>query len=591
MIYGSVCSGIEAATVAWHPLGWQAAWYSEIEKFPSKVLAHYYPETPNLGDMTKITELEAFRERPIELLVGGTPCQSFSVAGLRKGLADPRGNLALHFLKIVDVARPRWVVWENVPGVLSSWGADKGIERNAFDAFTAGLGELGYGVAWRTLDAQYFGVAQRRRRVFVVGYLGDWRPATAVLFERTSLSGHPAPSRKTGQSVAGTFAKCTYAGGAGGVNNQSPLLVNGGGFDDQVCIPLDMRNGGRDPEKHDEQNRQGVGVGENGDPAGTVSAAFQPGVVHSVALRGRDGGATAELGGEQAGSLRAGGGGGDKAHALVGMSVRRLTPRECEMLQGFTPITEYVRIDLCLDLIKNCVNVALSCRRSQSGVSLADAKELYRPVSSVEKNSLTNQDSSVSPVALRVLINSGGGSIQASHRQEKSESVSGAEKESLISHQTLSENIVQTLVPQLQELGLEIRNGKAVSPANINLSMQALSGKKPVKEYGDGNEGSASVAVKDQSKDTFTTEKLGSLSPASDSRQTTLLCSVLSVIAGFIPNKTLPVNFSIEFITENDYTLIPGAADGPRYKALGNSMAVPVMAWLGQRIQEVDKCI
>ena len=193
MKYLSLCSGIEAATVAWHPLGWEAVAYSEIEKFPSQVLAHHYPSTPNLGDMTKFKEWSI--ESNVDLLVGGTPCQSFSVAGLRKGLDDPRGNLMLTYLAIADKYRPRWLVWENVPGVLSSNGGQD------FGVFLGALGELGYGFAYRVLDAQYFGVAQRRRRVFVVGYLGDWRPAAAVLFERHSLSGNPAPSREKRQSV------------------------------------------------------------------------------------------------------------------------------------------------------------------------------------------------------------------------------------------------------------------------------------------------------------------------------------------------------------------------------------------------------
>ena len=197
MKYLSVCSGIEAATVAWHPLGWEAVAYSEIEKFPSEVLAHHYPNTPNVGDMTKFKEWNLGTN--VDLLVGGTPCQSFSVAGLRKGLDDPRGNLMLTYLAIARQYSPRWLVWENVPGVLSSNG---GLD---FASLLRGMGELGYGFAYRILDAQYFGVAQRRRRVFVVGYLGDWRPAAAVLFERHSLSGHPAPSREKRESVAGTI--------------------------------------------------------------------------------------------------------------------------------------------------------------------------------------------------------------------------------------------------------------------------------------------------------------------------------------------------------------------------------------------------
>jgi DNA (cytosine-5)-methyltransferase 1 len=195
MRYLSVCAGIEAATCAWHPLGWQPVAFSEVDRFPSAVLAHHYPDTPNVGDMTKIATGET-DVGPFELLVGGTPCQSFSVAGLRKGLADPRGNLAIAYLEIARRYRPQWLVWENVPGVLSSNGG------RDFGSILGGMGELGYGFAYRVLDAQYFGVAQRRRRVFVVGCLGDWRGAAAVLFERHSLQGHPAPRREAGETAA-----------------------------------------------------------------------------------------------------------------------------------------------------------------------------------------------------------------------------------------------------------------------------------------------------------------------------------------------------------------------------------------------------
>jgi DNA (cytosine-5)-methyltransferase 1 len=193
MRYGSVCSGIEAATVAWHGLGWEPAFFSEIEKFPREVLAHHYPDVPLHGDFTTIEENQY---GSIDLLVGGTPCQSFSVAGLRKGLDDDRGNLSLEFIKLAQRTRPRWVVWENVPGVLSSNGG------RDFGSFLSALGQSGYGFAYRVFDAQYFGVAQRRRRVFVVGYLGDWRRAAAVLFERESLRGNPAPSREKGEKPA-----------------------------------------------------------------------------------------------------------------------------------------------------------------------------------------------------------------------------------------------------------------------------------------------------------------------------------------------------------------------------------------------------
>ena len=208
MKFLSVCSGIEAASVAWNPIGWEALGFSEIEPFPCAVLKHHYPEVPNFGDMTKFME---WPDATIDVLCGGTPCQSFSVAGLRKGLDDPRGNLMLTFLATAKRYRPRWVVWENVPGVLSSNGG------RDFGTFLGGLAECGYGFAYRVLDAQYFGLAQRRKRVFVVGYLGDWHRAAAVLFEQHSLQGHPAPRREKGKDVAGTLKAC--AGESGGWSN------------------------------------------------------------------------------------------------------------------------------------------------------------------------------------------------------------------------------------------------------------------------------------------------------------------------------------------------------------------------------------
>ena len=166
MNYLSVCSGIEAASCAWHPLGFKPVAFAEIEKFPSAVLAHHFPDTPNLGDMTKFHEWPAFESTPINILVGGCPCQAFSVAGLREGLNDPRGNLTLTFLGVAAKYKPEWLVYENVPGILSD-------KTDAFGCLIAGMVELGYGVAWRFHNAEYAGLAQRRKRVFVVAHLGD----------------------------------------------------------------------------------------------------------------------------------------------------------------------------------------------------------------------------------------------------------------------------------------------------------------------------------------------------------------------------------------------------------------------------------
>ena len=186
---------MEAASVAWEPIGWKAVGFSEIEPFPCAILKHRFPNTPNYGSLTEYQQWP-LEPGSIDLLVGGTPCQSFSVAGLRKGLADPRGNLALTFLGLADKLRPRWIVWENVPGVLSSGGG------RDFGSFLGALEQLGYGWAYRVLDAQHFGVPQRRRRVFVVASLGGRDVAASVLFKPESLRWHPAKGRKKGQATA-----------------------------------------------------------------------------------------------------------------------------------------------------------------------------------------------------------------------------------------------------------------------------------------------------------------------------------------------------------------------------------------------------
>jgi len=281
--YLSVCSGIEAASVAWKPLGWSPVAFAEIEKFPAAVLNHHWPTVPNLGDLTKHHEWK-LATRP-DLIVGGTPCQAFSVAGLRRGLEDPRGNLTLVFLALLESLRPRWVVWENVPGVLSD-------RTGAFGSLLGGLGQLGYGFAYRVLDAQYFGVPQRRRRVFVVGCLGDWRSAAAVLFEPACLRGDSAPRREAGQEVAGTFKACA---GSGGWSNSADH-AEAGYMIPEVSKCLVSHGSRLDSETEtfpgDSGGGEGFDASEDGTGRGTPLVPEQT-------------------------------------------AVRRLTPTECERLQGF----------------------------------------------------------------------------------------------------------------------------------------------------------------------------------------------------------------------------------------------------------------
>jgi DNA (cytosine-5)-methyltransferase 1 len=462
MRYLSVCSGIEAVSVAWQPLGWQPAMFAEIDPFCCWLLrSRYRASRPiympsphdapdrkeakrraaairnivalpaagaviNAGDFTRIGAADV---GTIDLLAGGTPCQSFSIAGKRAGLDDPRGNLTIEFARLADRLRPLWVVWENVPGVLSIDGG------RTFGAFLRMLVECGYGVAYRVLDAQHFGVPQRRRRVFVVGCFGSWRGAATVLLDQHSLSGHPPPRRKTGKGTAEEFAASSYGGYAeegsgtlrsngGDTGGGSEVLItstgdishclNAGGmgrqdFETETLIAHALSADGFDASEDGTgrgvpmipiaictAHTQSNGSGFSDDIAHTLESGSAQAVAFN--LRGREGGALPELadaaslcaatggssnsyiafsskdygadadsiaptlrgmghngshanGGGQAavawtqeltastdiaGTLQRGGEGGRADGVMTSqMAVRRLTPRECERLQGF----------------------------------------------------------------------------------------------------------------------------------------------------------------------------------------------------------------------------------------------------------------
>ena len=212
MRYISLCSGIEAASVAWHPLGWEPVAFSEVEPFACAVMAERWPGVPNIGDMTKI-DGRSYRGT-VDLVVGGTPCQGFSIAGKRGGLDDERSGLARHFVRIVSECRPRWFVWENVPGALSTnQGRD-------FGTFIRALDECGYPLAWRIVDAQFFGTPQRRRRIFVIGHSGDWRHPASVLFEREGMRRDIEARRETGGSYP-----CLTRNGAQALDDRTPFCL------------------------------------------------------------------------------------------------------------------------------------------------------------------------------------------------------------------------------------------------------------------------------------------------------------------------------------------------------------------------------
>lgn len=424
MRFGSVCSGIEAASVAWHPLGWKAAWLSEIEKFPCAVLAHHYPDVPNLGDMTTLPDrIRSGEVEAPDIFCGGTPCQAFSVAGLRKSLDDARGNLSLTFCEIADAidqvrliqqSNPSIVFWENVPGVLNT-------KDNAFGCFLGALaGEddalippggrwsnAGFidgpqrAVAWRVLDAQYFGVAQRRRRVFVIASARDDFDPAAVLFEFDGVRRDTAPSRETGQSVAASSVP-SIAGsldtecGGGKLTHQSvanghivpakPQWWDGGDLAATITTKSDDQ---RMPDKanaqlvmqpvyemHGQDSRvrdlgetcstvtskwgtgggnvpvalQPIALAENtigrqpqnggngdgftdGGPMYTLNATGVHGVAQPICLMDQ-GGSVMNIEHDMTGTLRRETHGHEPV-VMQSMAVRRLTPIECERLQGF----------------------------------------------------------------------------------------------------------------------------------------------------------------------------------------------------------------------------------------------------------------
>lgn len=371
MIYGSICSGIEAATVAWEPLGWKAAWFSEIEAFPSTVLAERWPEVVNLGDMTKIAAaVRAGEVQAPDVMVGGTPCQAFSIAGLRNGLADARGQLTLSYVELANAIDDKRIergeeeaifVWENVPGVLTS-------HDNAFGCFLAGLAgescELEpsggkwthsgcvYGpqrtIAWIVKDAQYFGVAQRRKRVFVVASARKGFDPGQVLFESEGVRRDTPPSREPQTAVAALTAR--GVGTCGADDNQAQaghLLAFGGGntggnIDVAACltakgqrIDFDVEtfavHGTQDPDTNLELAHT---LGRN---HGQENAIFtEP---FTLAIRGRNEGSTVEVRNDGVANALLtpnGGRAGMGVGAIrLGMQVRRLMPVECERLQGF----------------------------------------------------------------------------------------------------------------------------------------------------------------------------------------------------------------------------------------------------------------
>ena len=521
MRYASVCDGIGAAHVAWQPLGWECAWTSEIEPFPAAVVDHHW-KLKNLGDMTKLTEEMLNECGPISLLCGGTPCQSFSVAGLRKGLEDPRGNLALRFVQLVGVMRPEWVVWENVPGVLSSG------EGRDFGAFLGALAELGYGFAYRILDAQWFGVAQRRRRVFVVANARDWRRAAAVLFEHESLFGNPPTRGETRQRVTGPIAGCSNGGGANGPGRTAddaeslvPVLRGGDQANSEHCI-------GHAGTLNCDKGQQGgivttpIAFKENMSvPDATVGLCptLQAENFHAVAF--------AQNQREEVRDL------GDCSTALNLQGTHQQT-------FVATPFTKAKRAKSETDdesWVPGDVAPTQSC--FDSGDVRATTV-----VAIQERASCENPDAGPRGVG----VNADGISYTLEARQ-----------------------VPQAVAFAQNQLG-EVRTNSEVM-GTVNTNQNASGRNTPMVAYG-----------ADDTAGTIRSNTRNNSDPRTE--------AAMHVMHGMAVRRLTPKECERLQGFPDGYTDVTyrnkQAADGPRYKALGNSMAVPVMAWIGRRIAEVE---
>ncbi|WP_216847018.1 DNA cytosine methyltransferase [Granulicella sp. L60] len=578
MRYLSVCSGIEAVSIAWQPLGWQPAMFAEIDPFCAWLLRSRYGasrpqhmpnpnDAPNrkeakqraaairnvvalpadgaivnAGDFTKIGADDA---GAIDLLAGGTPCQSFSVAGKRAGLDDPRGNLTIEFARLAGRLRPLWLVWENVPGVLS---IDDG---RTFGAFLGMLVQLGYGIAYRVLDAQHFGVPQRRRRVFVVGHLGDWRGPAAVLLERHSLSGYPPPRRETRKDVAPTLSARAHGGGGPGTDfdlsgglipstGDTSHCLNAGGmgrqdFETETLITHALSADGFDASE------DGTGRGTPMVPVAICTAhtqsngsGFSDDVAHTL-----------ENGGAQAVAFAQNTRDEVRLHGGDGNTVGALAAQRGAKQQSYIAFS-------AKDYGADADNIAPTLRGMGHDRSHAN----------------------------------GGGQVAIAFAQNQDGDV-------------LSGDVMQSLGTNSNATG---RNAPTIA---FTLH---------------GSDGTASVASSTETAGSLRTRAPGSIENSS----TTAVLQEQSVswsgeltastdVAGTLQrggeggrvDGVMTPQMAVRRLTPRecerlqgfpaDYTLVEYrgkmAADGPRYKALGNSMAVPVMHWIGRRIAAVDQVL
>ncbi|WP_260705115.1 DNA cytosine methyltransferase [Edaphobacter flagellatus] len=588
MRYLSVCSGIEAVSVAWESLGWQPAMFAEIDPFCCWLLrSRYRASRPvympsphdaldrkeakrraaairnivalpadgdviNAGDFTKIGKNNV---GAIDLLAGGTPCQSFSVAGKRAGLDDPRGNLTIEFARLADRLRPAWLVWENVPGVLS---IDDG---RTFGAFLGLLVQLGYGIAYRILDARYFGVPQRRRRVFVVGHLGDWRGPAAVFLEFAGLSGYPPPRREARQGSAGGvevgpaggrltdtaptidtgckdgFVRNQLGAGVLASTNDISHCLNAGGmgrqdFESETLIAHALSADGFDASE------DGTGRGTPVVPVAICTAHTQSngsGFSEDIAH-------TLESGGAQAVAFAQNSRDEVRLHGGDGKTVGALAAQPGAKQQCY---------------------VAFSAK--DSGADASDIAPTLRGMGHDRSHS------------------NGGGQVAIAFSQNQSGDVlAGDVMHSLGTSQNATGRNAATVA-----FTLHGNDGTASAASSTEVA-----GSLRTRAPGSIENSSTTAVLQEQpvawsGELTASTDMAGTLQRGGEGGRVDGVMTPQMAVRRLTPRECERLQGF-----PDDYTLVEYrgklAADGPRYKALGNSMAVPVMRWIGERIAAVD---
>jgi len=556
--YLSVCSGMEAATVAWHHMGWTPVGFSEIEAFPSQILKHHYPTIPNYGDLTKFKEWP-IQPGSIDLLVGGTPCQAFSVAGLRQGLADPRGNLALTFLALADHLRPKYILWENVPGVLSSSGG------RDFGSFIGALAELRYGFAWRICDAQHYGVPQRRKRVFLLAIegAGNWKTAAEILFERKSLFGNIEESDQEGEGVTSDAGASVETSGilwSGGDQANAERVIYKAGT---LNCNKGQRGGYIVPNVVGSLcARDYKGVGNQYVQEGKCIVENLPKIIKTSELR-LSGKITEQ---ETCPTLTAGAKGGDSEPLAI-----TFQPGNLRRDAGADPSTQ--------------ATTTLKATPGDQMPHIAYPVDLRNATRSPDKHDTMNRqgtglgdDGDPSPTLTKEFVPGVAYSIR---EDAKANNFSATPLEVTPA--------LQALRPSVQSHHAQTFVAQQINPQGIDLYNQAMTGDIhcPLRTNGHGH-GAPAVMAFDAFNQTVSETSQTLSCSASDVNHTGAVYSPTMAV-----RRLTPVECERLQGFPDNYSQIPWKGkpasecpDGPRYKACGNSMAVPVMRWIGERIQK-----